>query len=140
MKLGATRLGLCLLFALGSLSCNPPPAERHARGAFGVFFGGQVQERSEIQVSTTRLPTVGFRIEFLESRPGGHELRYEIIRPGPSSRRQSELGHAHVAPDRHFFDHRIELGPEVTYGTWNVRVTCDGFAVVDRPLVIQPES
>lgn len=134
------RFLLTLLLSLGLLACEPAPAVRHAHGAFGVFFGGQVQERAEIQVARSRRPILGFRVEFPASGSGGHELEYEIIRPGPGSRRLSEQGKASVPAERLYFDQRIELGPDLAYGTWNLRVICDGFAVIDRALLVQPET
>lgn len=134
------RLFRTLPVLVAVFGCEAPETTPHARGAVGVFFGGQVQERSEIFVAPTRRPIVGFRVEFPADARTGHELQYEIIRPGPGIRRVTEQGRASVPRDRTSFDQRIELGPDLTYGTWNVRVSCDGFAVIDRALLVQPET
>lgn len=132
----AARLGWVLV--VGSVACDRAPELRAVEGAFGVFYGGQVQELSEVRVSVARPPVLGFRVEFQDAA-SEHQLRFEIIRPGPSGRRVTEVGEALVPSGQARFDRRLELGSDTTYGTWNVRVTCDQVVVIDRAMLLVRE-
>jgi hypothetical protein len=130
-----------ILLALGLAACETfggvtPPSPRPASGAFGVFFGGQIQERAELPVSPLHPPLLGFRVQFREPLTDAHHIEYEIVRPGPNGRRVTEVRTAEVPLGQAHFDGRVEIGPNIPYGTWNVRVVCDGVAVVDRALLL----
>jgi hypothetical protein len=131
--LAACAVGLA---CFGTLGCEPPPRAGPAHGAFGVFFGGQVQERTELEASPLHPPVLGFRLQFAEPLTEPHHIEYEVVRPGPNGKRVTEVRKIEVPLGQPHFDQRLEIGPNVAFGTWNVRVVCDGLVVVDRALLV----
>lgn len=127
-------LGGAICVLLGG--CTVPPAEPIHRGAVGIFFGGQVQEVSEIAIRGGSLPKVGYRIDFArQDRP--HALHVEVVRPGPAGRRVTEIFDTTVPPTQAHYDGAVALRVPVAWGTWNVRVECDGRALVDRAILFR---
>jgi hypothetical protein len=77
----ALALGLAVS---GTSGCETPRSVHPAVGAFGVFYGGQVQERTELEVSPFHPPVFGFRVKFAEPLTESHQIEYEVVRPGPN--------------------------------------------------------
>jgi len=122
---------------LAALGCTRLE-DRSASGVVGIFFGGQVQELTEIEFRSERVPSLGFRLAL----PGDttHRVRWEITRPGPLGRRVVEQGSSDLSGERATYDQPIALSQESPRGTWNVRVTVDELLVIDRALVIRSGS
>jgi hypothetical protein len=145
MPTSRTLLGLALLFS-SLLGCKrEKPAELVARASFGIFFGGQVQERQEIPFELDRAKQMqGFRIDFSEPLAKEVKIAWEIDRPAPGRRpakrnepeRIVELGEAVARTGLSRFDQMIPFKPGEALGSWKVQVRADDKLVIDRKVVI----
>ena len=135
-----TRRALVLWAMSCAVACDPPAAALGpvARAELGVFFGGQVQERTEIPFTLDRnRQTQGFRLTFHQALSRRVEIRWEIDRPGPRGRgRAVELGDSQARPGMAVFDQEIAFKPGDPLGNWKLRVFVDGEVALDRSLVI----
>lgn len=129
-----------LLAALSTFGCARREArELVSRAELGVFYGGQVQERREVSVPKDRpRPTLGFRLTFAETLREPLPVRWEVDMPGPAERRVSRVAEASVPAGQARFDQVIELPPNASFGTWNVRVETESRLVVDRAFSLVP--
>lgn len=126
---------LLLGVALGICACSRPSSQAAAvQGAFGVFFGGEVQELTELEVGSLRPTSLGFRLTFPARSADDRRIHYEVVRPGPQGRRVTSLGDLVVPGAEIRYDQPIAMPVEAELGTWNLRVECDGIAVVDRAI------
>jgi hypothetical protein len=128
-----------ILVFLAGLGAGCRPTEELAgpvRSAeFGVFFGGQVQERDEIPFELDRArQSQGFRLEFTEALNQPVELHWEIHKPPSSAAPKGvvELGQTRVAAGQTRYEHALVLQPGDPLGVWNVRVLVDERPVLDR--------
>src|SRR5690606_38783979 len=90
-----------------ALACTPNSQSPLERAEFGVLFGGQVQERTEIpfELDTTK-QALGFVITLNQPLTKPTVLHWEVSKPGPPSasrlsdpiNRRVELFDATVAP------------------------------------------
>jgi hypothetical protein len=129
-----SRLTSCLLLAT-TLGCDEKPA---VQGAVGVFYGGQVQELERIDVDPLRAPTFGFRVELPEhAAAADHQLRWEVVRPGPAGRRVTEVGEARIPAGREELQQVLPLDLREVGGLMNVRVLVDGQVVIDRAIDVR---
>lgn len=115
---------------------------------FGVFFGGQIQERREIPFELDRTrQTQGFRVDFSEPLPRNVTVEFRIDRPLPGGKRRSAGGSppeassvesgslvARVGESR--IEQSVPFRPGDPLGLWNVRVVVDGKVVIDRPFEV----
>ncbi len=111
---------------------------------FGVFFGGQVQEREQIPFELDRAKqTLGFRVELRSHAGRDVPLRWEIDMPGHTKGVRDEhglvgrgrlvkLGEGVIRPDQTRLDQTLTFEPGDPLGVWNVRVLVDGTLVIDR--------
>ena len=146
---------LRLTFAAAALSlaapaCAEPRQEagKEPEARFGVFFGGQIQERREIPFELDRgKQALGFRVEF--PSPLGDDVRVEwrITPPLPSGRPRGAGGAASAPEPRHAstdvaragetrFERITPLEAGDPLGMWNARVVAGGKVLVDRPFEV----
>ena len=151
-----TRLRLCRLWpVLVALACFLSGCERTeaskglVRSAeFGVFFGGQIQERRDIpfEIDPSK-QTHGFRIQFYEPLTRAVELNWELDMPGSSKRvrdlqgrpgrgRLVELGEAKIEAGQAKFDKVMQFRPGDPLGLWNIRVVMGDSVLIDRPFAV----
>lgn len=139
-----------LLSALSPTCAKNKSSELVAGGKFGVFFGGQIEERRDIPFELDRTKqTQGFRVDFGEPLTRDVSVEYRVDRPSPSSsgkRRGSggtpeegtrvERGSlvAHAGESR--LEQVMTFRPGDPLGLWNVRVVVDGKVVIDRPFEV----
>lgn len=111
---------------------------------FGIFYGGQVQERDQIplELDQTR-QTQGFRLQ-LEPPPAAPvEVRWELGMPGQGrpqrdSRgrlarpRKVVLGRAVWRPGEAVFEQALPFSPGDPLGLWSIRVLLGERTVIDR--------
>lgn len=129
-----SRLLLCLLVS-ATVGCDEKPA---MKGAVGVFYGGQVQELERIVLDPVRAPTFGFRIEMPDSAGDtDHQLRWEVVRPGPAGRRVTEVGEVRVPAGREELEQVLPIDLREVGGLMNVRVVVDGQVVIDRAIDVR---
>lgn len=139
------QLCACERFALREASQN---AELQIESAqFGVFFGGQIQERDQIPFELDgSKQQLGFRVVLEQAAPSDQELRWEVSRPRPKPRgaaplskpegRTTQLFRAIVAKGETRFEHPLALVPGDPLGLWNLRVTLGDGVLIDRPFVV----
>lgn len=133
-----------------TLACEPPggPRERRVLAEFGIFYGGQVQERQELafEVDGTR-QTQGFRLQMPSAAREAVEVRWEVGMPGEGRRtpdsqgrrarpRKVELGQARWRPGETVFEQALPFAPGDPLGLWNIRVLVGRDVVLDRPFFV----
>ncbi len=151
-----SRRGGVTLVVMLAAACARRPAPDDlpgptARAEFGVFYGGQVQEREQIPLELDRTrQSQGFRLDFDGPLSREVTVSWELDMPGDTRGvrdvrgragrgRLVKLDEVRVPAGRTRFDQTIELGPDDSLGTWNIRVRVDGEIVIDRPFeVVRP--
>jgi hypothetical protein len=154
MRARALPLRLWLLVG-ATLACtlvtceSRPTGEKLVQSAqFGVFYGGQVQERKEIPFELDRSKQEhGFRIDFTRPLARDLEVSWEINMPGSTRRvrdrrgrlgrgRLVKLGEAVVVAGRKRFDKLLPFEPGDPLGLWNIRVVVHEQVLIDRPFLV----
>jgi len=141
------RFALALL--LGVLGCREA-SDRDAlveRAAFGVFFGGQIQDRTELvfELDESKQRT-GIRIDFRAPLSRPVAVAWEIARPmsdkvsragdaGPDQQ-VVEVGQVRARVGEKRLDVPISLRRGQVLGTWHVRVTVDDRRLIDRDVLV----
>jgi hypothetical protein len=150
---GLARLALGAFLATLPGCRSAPPTELVKSAKFGVFFGGQIQERRELPFELDPAKqTQGFRVEFSEplaadtavefridtpspSRSGKKKpARGDTAAPEPSAPLQAATEIARAGETR--FDHVTSFHPGDPLGLWNVRVVVRGKVVIDRAVEV----
>jgi len=139
------------LLGLGCEKRTPNPG-LVAEAKFGVWFGGQIQEREEIpfELDQGKL-RLGMRLDFARPLPREMVVRWELDMPGSSRRvrdRKGRIGkgrlvriaEATVPAGRERFDQLVPFEPGDPLGTWNIRVTFDEHVVIDRAFLVFDEA
>jgi hypothetical protein len=127
---------LLLVATLGCQARHEQPLVAQAQ--FGVYYGGQVQQRDEIPLVLDRArQTQGFHLEFREPLPRNAAIHWEYEAPGPArkrggSARVTHVGDAVARQGRTSFDQPLEFRPGDAAGKWLVRVSVDGVNVISR--------
>jgi hypothetical protein len=139
-----------MLLTLALCACDPStqPAESEsvAKAEFGVFFGGQVQQREEIpfELDAARQQQ-GFRVVFQRPLEHARSLTWEISRPGrrkPGATyshpdgRVTELGSSTLQAGRERVEQPLVFKPGDPLGLWNIRVVLDDQVLIDRPFTV----
>lgn len=139
-----------VLAALSAACGKSRSAELVAGAKFGVFFGGQIEERRDIPFELDRTRQAqGFRIDFGEPLTRDVSVEYRVDRPSPpaAGKRHGSGGireeGSHVEQGilvARVGESRIErvmpFHPGDPLGLWNVRVVVDGKVVIDRPFEV----
>ena len=136
------RLLGCVL-ALGLLGCQSKPEQDPLleRAAFGVFFGGQIQDRKELPFELDLAKQrCGFRIDFRAPLERSATVSWEIARPlsakasksDAGADRVTEVGTAAARVGERRLDVPVLLRQGQLLGTWHVRVKVDERTVIDR--------
>jgi hypothetical protein len=129
--------------ALCMLACQSKPEQDPLveRAAFGVFFGGQIQDRKELPFELdSAKQSCGIRIDFRAAPTHPLPVAWEIARPlservgkadaGVES--VTEVGEARARVGEKRLDIPILLRQGQVLGSWHVRVKVDGRNVIDR--------
>ena len=141
MKLAARVIVLAVLAG----ACDEQgPSSRLRAAKFGIFYGGQVQERPAMPFELDRARQVqGIHLEL--AAPSGRDVvvRWELDMPITSRRardargnlgasRRVRLGQATLHADRTELDQPLYFEPGDPLGIWNVRVLLDDELIIDR--------
>lgn len=144
------RLGLAsvLLLGLALFGC-PAKSERDPlveRAAFGVFFGGQIQDRNELPFELDQTKQrIGIRVEFRTPLASAVPVAWEIARPLSSKSKAKgdaaidqvvEVGEASARVGESRLDVPLSLRQGQVLGNWHVRVKVDGRQVIDRDVLV----
>ena len=131
-----------LLMGLFVAGCAEAPRRQGpvASAEFGIFFGGQVQERDELPFNLDRArQSQGFRLQFHAPLAEPLPVAWELDMPGAGRRREGRVtktGQAAARAGLSRLDQELPFEPGDPLGTWNVRVLVDGAPVIDRPFVV----
>lgn len=140
LKALPTLIALYALVLSGCRSQAEPELDPVVKSAmFGVFFGGQIQERVEIPFEIDKQKQAqGIRIEFRAPLRQNARVSWEFDRPAPKgvqpspSTRVVQLGQAEVKAGSERFEVPLPLVPGDPLGEWNVRALVDGRLVLDQ--------
>lgn len=126
-------------------ACNEADPAYFSSAEFGVFYGGQIQERREIPfvVDETKQQQ-GFRIVLAEPLEHPLAVRWELSRPGAARKegttdpdaRVTELGEAMLPAGERHFEKRFPFQAGDPLGLWNIRVTLGDRLAIDRPFTV----
>ncbi|MEZ4373359.1 MAG: hypothetical protein R3B07_21225 [Polyangiaceae bacterium] len=143
------RRGLFLLCGLLLVGCPEEQGEPEQveRATFGIFFGGQVQERNEVPFEIDRRKqTQGLRVDFRAPLTRDVSVRWEWDRPAPRGKRPTptsrvtELGNGVAPKGSQRFETQLELAPGDPLGEWNVRLFVDERLVLDQRFQVYSEA
>jgi hypothetical protein len=138
---GALALGLAVL------SCTHPsdPDPLVERATFGVFFGGQIQDRKELPFELDPAKQQqGIRIDFRAPLARSVNVAWEIARPVSAKAAKADAGVEHVVEVGDIaarvgearLDVPISFRQGQVLGTWHVRVKVDTRVVIDRDVLV----
>lgn len=139
-----------LLGSAGALSCE---ARSRAAGPavvaeFGIFYGGQIQERQEIPAEVDRTRQLqGFRLRLDPPPTQPLEVRWELGMPGVgplvsdsqgrrARARKVQLGRVGWRPGETVLEQALPFLPGDPLGLWNIRVLVGSDVVMDRPFLV----
>ena len=142
-----------MLVAAGVLACEARgrAGEPGVVAEFGIFYGGQVQERQEIPAEVDRTRQIqGFRLRLDPAPVHPLEVRWELGMPGVgrfvqdsqgrrARARKVQLGQARWRPGEAVFEQALPFQPGDPLGLWNIRVLVGSQVVMDRPFVVYDE-
>lgn len=150
---GAARVrraaALALLLALPACAESRKTAAPEPRARFGVFFGGQIQERREIPFELDRgKQTLGFRIEFPVPLTEDTRVEWRLSPPPPAGKIRGAAGTAPLVPEPRIsasdvaragetrFERTTPLEAGDPLGVWNARVVAGDRVLIDRPFEV----
>jgi hypothetical protein len=115
------------------------------RARFGVFFGGEVQEREQIPLVLDRArQTIGIRLEFANPPAAERPITWELDKPvgkkATDTTRVVAYGEARTRGGDSVLDVPLAFQPGDRPGPWRVRVAFDGTRVLDRAFSVTPAS
>jgi hypothetical protein len=111
---------------------------------FGIFYGGQVQERSELPLELDRSrQRQGLRMQLDPAPTAPLEVSWEVGLPGTGPfrrdsqgrrqrRRRTRLGQASWRAGESRFEQPISFRPGDPTGLWSIRVRLGSRLVLDR--------
>ncbi len=135
-----------LAAALWALACHATPEAPPVHARFGVFFGGQVQEREEIPLILDRArQSLGIRLEFTTAPAAPERVTWELEKPratksGASVGSVVDYGEARTRPGEPVLDVPLAFREGDRPGAWRVRVALDCKNVLDRGFKVIPAS
>jgi hypothetical protein len=146
----AQLFALALALALAVTGCveSKPRRGLIERAEFGIFFGGQVQERDEIPFSLDRgKQRTGLSIDFFQPLAQPLEVSWELDMPGTTRRgsdprgrrgmgRIVKTGVALAPAGEKRLEIELPFSAGDPLGTWNVKAVVGGQVVVDRPFLV----
>ena len=139
--------GFLLWFGLTGCEQPSKPQGLVAEARFGVFYGGQIQERQEVpRVFEPGRQSQGFRLIFRKPLAQDIKVRWEVEQPGPvrgspKVLNVSRLGEVTAQSGQTELDQLVSFEPGDPVGLWNARVIVGQDLVLDRAwLVFDPAA
>ena len=132
--------------ALTQSGCQRTPEAPAVHARFGVFFGGQVQEREEIPLVFDRArQSIGVRLEFATPPASEARVSWELEKPRPGKGKATsgtvvDYGEARTRPGGPVLDVPLAFSDGDRPGAWRVRVALDGKNVLDRAFQVVPPA
>ncbi|MEO7037550.1 MAG: hypothetical protein ABI548_26570 [Polyangiaceae bacterium] len=136
-----------LALALNAIGCpaKSDPDTLVERAAFGVFFGGQIQDRSELPFELDQAKQrIGIRVDFRAPLTRAVPVGWEIARPASVKASRSDAGTDQVVEvgdaagriGERRLDIPLSLRHGQVLGTWHVRLKVDARVVIDRDVLV----
>jgi hypothetical protein len=125
------------------VGCSRPEPAPGVRARFGVFFGGDVQEREELPLILDRARQAhGIRLDFAEVPRTGLRVVWEIEKPGSGQDGGGGLvdyGEVKTRDGSRSLDIPLSFRADDKPGAWRVRVRLEDKLLLDRPFrVVAP--
>jgi hypothetical protein len=132
-----------LLVALALAGCEKPSETPALDARFGIFFGGQVQERDELPLVLDRTrQSHGIRLDFREPPERPLRVAWEIEKPSMEKREDAgklvEYGETKTRPGEARIEIPLAFRANDRPGAWRVRVTVAERVVLDRAFRVVP--
>ncbi len=115
------------------------------RAQAGIFFGGQVQNRSEWPLILDKArQTQGFRLEFKQALKEPAQISWEIVHPPVPAKRHSlssggpepSTFNVTVPEGTERFDQLIPFSDSDRPGAWKLRVNVNGANVLSKSITV----
>lgn len=142
-------LASLLLANTGCEAAPPTKAEQLGvkRAKFGVFYGGQIQERQEIPfVLGAKQSSFGFRVQLESAARATTKIKWELSKPSSKKAkglavarpddRVTRLGTLAVPVGQERVEQRFRFEAGDPLGMWNIRVTLGDAILIDRPFMV----
>ena len=136
---------LAFAFAVVGCPAKSDPDPLVERAAFGVFFGGQIQDRTELPFELDPAKQrIGIRVDFRAPLARAVPVTWEIARPASVKASKSdagadqivEVGDAMARVGESRLDVPLSLRQGQVLGAWHVRVKVDARVVIDRDVLV----
>jgi hypothetical protein len=137
--------GCTLGLAVAGCKTQSDPDPLVERAAFGVFFGGQIQDRKELPFELDPAKQQqGIRLDFRAPLTRAVPIGWEIARPVSAKASKAdagveqvvEVGSATARVGESRLDVPVSLRQGQVLGTWHVRVKVDARVVIDRDVLV----
>ena len=137
--------GLGFVLFIAGCDAKPEKDPLVERASFGVFFGGQIQDRKELAFELDQTKQrCGIRLDFRAPLTRAVPVGWEIGRPlraqtskGDAAVDQVvEVGEVSARVGESRLDVPLSLRQGQVLGTWHVRVKVDGRSVIDRDVLV----
>jgi hypothetical protein len=131
------------LVVLALVGCEKPRDAPALDAKFGVFFGGEVQERDELPLVLDRTrQSHGIRLEFREPPERPLRVAWEIEKPQASKLEDAgklvEYGETRARVGEGRLEIPLSFRATDRPGAWHVRVTVDERVVIERRFKVVP--
>lgn len=128
---------------LAILGCEKPTEAPKVEAKFGVFFGGQVQERDEVPLVLDRTrQSHGIRLDFREPPERPLRVAWEIEKPQATKLEDAgklvEYGETRARVGEGRLEIPLVFREGDRPGPWHVRVTVGERVVIDRAFRVVP--
>jgi hypothetical protein len=139
-----TMRSLRSLAALALLGCAKPSDAPMLDARFGVFFGGQVQEREELPLVLDRTrQSHGIRLDFHDPPDRPLRVTWEIEKPAAAKALEDagklvEYGETKTRAGEQRLEIPLAFRQNDRPGSWRVRVSVAERVVLDRPFRVVP--
>ena len=134
------------LAAFALLGCAKPSDAPTLDARFGVFFGGQVQEREELPLVLDRTrQSHGIRLDFHDPPARPLRVTWEIEKPATAKPLEDagklvEYGETKTRTGEQRLEIPLSFRQNDRPGSWRVRVTVAERVVLDRPFRVVPPA
>jgi hypothetical protein len=134
---------LCAALAATSLGCEKPSAPPAVEAKFGVFFGGQVQERKELPLVLDRTrQSHGIRLDFRDPPERPLRVTWEVEKPGATRNEDAgsvvDYGETRTRVGETRLEIPLAFRATDRPGAWRVRVSVAERVVLDRAFDVVP--
>jgi hypothetical protein len=128
---------LWVALALSVAACEKPSEPPAVRASFGVFFGGQVQEREELPLVLDRTrQTHGIRLDFRDPPERALRVTWEIEKPAGAKNEDggtiTDYGETRTRIGEERLEIPLAFRATDRPGAWRVRVSVAERVVLDR--------